>query len=185
MSKPPRAAAQEPLSRKKKWSKWLKFAGGALLLVAFGIQMNQNRQTALTAKSTEAAELEGCCIMRALEYQNLYLSSKIAGAPQTEYLQFAAQEYFHGRMGMMLASPGDRGDIGTKLKELKKAADNVHDEDSLKQYFATHNMLEIDSHKTELEGLVKPNQNAEKLGLFYMALYALGTAIALTGGALD
>lgn len=35
---------------KKKWSKWLKFAGGALLLVAFGIQMNQNREAAVVAR---------------------------------------------------------------------------------------------------------------------------------------
>lgn len=85
----------------------------------------------------------------------------------------------------MLALPGNRGEINARLSELAQAANNVHDEASLEQYFAAHNLIESGSHKAEVEGLVTPNQNAEKLGIFYMLLYAIGTAFVLTGGALD
>ena len=56
--------------------------------------MNQTREGALTAQSTEAAELEGRCNIRALEYQNLYMSTKLAGTETPEYLQMPAQEYY-------------------------------------------------------------------------------------------
>jgi hypothetical protein len=45
--------------------------------------------------------------------------------------------------------------------------------------------LEVGSHNAEVEGWVTPNQNAEKLGIFYMLLYAIGTANVFTGRALD
>jgi hypothetical protein len=123
--------------------------------------------------------------MRALEYQNLYQSSKLAGAERSEYLQMAAQEYYHGRAAMMLASPADRDEVHAKLRELAQAASNVHDEASLSQYFLTHNQVESGSHKTEVEGLVEPNHNAGKLGIIYMVLYGIGTCVVLTGQALD
>jgi hypothetical protein len=167
------------------WSKWLKWIGGALLLFAFGFQMNQLREKELADKSVQAAELEGRCNIRALEYENLYITTRIGGVDKPYFLQMSAQEYYHGRAAMMLASPGNRANIEVKLSELEQAANNVHDLASLGQYFATHNQIESESYKTEVEGLVEPSHNAEHLGVLYIFIYAFGTTLALIGQALD
>jgi hypothetical protein len=61
----------------------------------------------------------------------------------------------------------------------------VHDEGSLGQYFLAHNLIETGSHKTEVEGLVEPNKDANSLGTLNIVIYAIGTCIALSGSALD
>ena len=85
----------------------------------------------------------------------------------------------------MWASPADRNEIKAKIQELRNAADNVHDEASLAQYFATHNSIESNFHNAEVEGLVEPNRNAERFGKLYIILYAIGTCATLIGQGLE
>src|SRR6266404_5702010 len=60
------------ITTKKQWSKWLKFSGAALLLFAFGMQIQQNTQSALALKRTQAAELQSRTKQKAIGYETLY-----------------------------------------------------------------------------------------------------------------
>jgi hypothetical protein len=175
----------EPSSGRKKWSKWLKFAGSALLLLAFGLQMRQNQQSALGLERTEAAELDSRAHMKALEYENLYLSSRDNEANRGIFLKYAAQEYYLGRSSMMSTSPGDKDQIGAKLREIKKAADGVGDVPSFNRFMQLDQATWGEWHDTEFSGLIEPDHAAKSLGAFYLSLYVLGSVLALMGQGLD
>ena len=64
--------AASTASPKKKGAKWLKVAGAALLLLAFGLQMRQNQVSGLALERTQAADLSSRSVMRAIGYENLY-----------------------------------------------------------------------------------------------------------------
>jgi hypothetical protein len=175
----------ETITTKKRWSKWLKVFGAALLLTAFGLQMRQNQQSALSLERTQAAELDGRANIRALAYENLYSSNKILGAETYSFLRLAALQYYEGRASMMVTSPGDKEAIGRELHELGAAAENVHDMPSFEYFMKLHNNSWDRRQPNELAGMVDPDRDAKRLGRLYLTLYVLGSILAIAGQILD
>ncbi|HKD07267.1 MAG TPA: hypothetical protein VKB79_15290 [Bryobacteraceae bacterium] len=182
--KSPHAATSPPPTAKKRWSKWMKFSGGALLLLGFGIQTQQNTQTALLLERTQAAELDSRTLQKAIGYEGLYFSAKAANLDEPAYLKLAARQHFVGSTAMMVTSPGDKKEIGRKLGQLREAADAVHDLGSFRQFVAVDNGLELEGHQIEMAGLIEPDVNAKFFGRLYLILYGFGSVIALIGQAL-
>jgi hypothetical protein len=174
-----------PVTVKKKWSKWLKFTGSALLLFAFGMQNQQNRQMALYAERFQAAELDSRALQKAIGYETLYYAAKASGNDQSSYLAMAAKQYFEGSMAMIVTAPGDRDEIGRNVQMLRRAAASVHDQDSLQQYKDADNKVYLQGHKNQMGGLTDPDKSAKSLGSLYFVLYGAGSLLALAGQALD
>jgi hypothetical protein len=174
-----------PITTKKRCSKWLKVAGAALLLTAFGLQMRQNQQSALSLERTQAAELDGRANIRALAYENLYSSNKIMGVETYNFLKLAAMQYYEGRASMMVTSPADKEAMARELHELRAAAENVHDMPSFEYFMKLHNDSWDRRQPTELAGMIDPDKDAKRLGKIYLALYIFGSALAIAGQILD
>lgn len=178
-------ASTAPTTKKKQWSKWLKFSGAALLLFAFGMQNQQNRQSALALERTQANELDSRALQKAIGYETLYFSARATGLDKPAYLAMAAKQYFEGSMSMMVTAPGDKAEIRRNVSQLQKAAATVHDLDSFHEFMAVDNALYVQGHENEMAGLVEPNDNAKFLGVVYLILYVIGSVVALAGQALD
>jgi hypothetical protein len=61
----------------------------------------------------------------------------------------------------------------------------THDLSSLREYIALDNQLETRDQQVEIQGLIEPESNAKFLGQLYLALYVIGSVVALGGQALD
>lgn len=178
-------ASTAPTTKKKRWSKWLKFSGAALLLFAFGMQNRQNQQSALLLERTQANELDSRALQKAIGYETLYFSAKATGLDQPAYLAMAAKQYFEGSMAMMATAPGDKEEIARNIRQLHKSAAAVHDLDSLHEFMAADNALYRNDFENEMAGIVEPDAKAKFLGHLYMVLYVIGSVVALAGQALD
>jgi hypothetical protein len=174
-----------PATKRKQWSKWLKFSGAALLLSAFGMQTQQNRQAALALERMQAAELDSRTLQKAISYEGLYYSAKATGFDNAWYLKMAAKQYFTGASAMMATSPIDRAEAQRDIDQLLHAAANVHDVESFREYAMLDNAFELKNHKTEMAGLIEPDRNAKSLGTIYLILYIIGSVVALFGQVLD
>ena len=170
---------------RKKWSKWLKVLGAALLLFAFGMQTWQNSQTALVTERTQAAELQSRTLQKAIAYETLYFSARAAGVDDPKFLTLAAREYFIGSSAMMVTAPGDKNEIGRKVQALEKTAASVRDIGSLNTFLALDNQFEVEGHANEMTGLTEPDANAKLLARVYLILYVIGSVTVLIGQALD
>jgi hypothetical protein len=170
---------------KKKWSKWLKFSGAALLLTAFGMQMRQNQTLSKEAERIQAAEVDARSHIKALEYENLYYSLKANGIDNPDYLRFAAMNYRIGRASMMYTSPGDKSTIVSEIKELDRTVAAVHDLPSFQKFILADNMLTSETRQTDIAGLVDADHAASRFGMLYLMLYATGSVLALVGQAID
>ena len=82
----PHTPALVPVTTRKRCSKWLKFSGAALLLFGFGMQNEQNRQSALALERQQAAELDSRTLQKAISYEGLYYSAKATGFDNPLYL---------------------------------------------------------------------------------------------------
>jgi hypothetical protein len=179
-----KATTTPPSSTGKRWSKWLKLCGGALLLSAFGMQNWQNVQTALESERMRAAELQSRTMQKAIGYENLYFAAKAAGREDAEsYLKLAAGQYFIGSTAMTVTAPGDKNE--RKVLTLRSAAEGVHDFDSFRRYIAVDNGLESQDHTIEVAGLTEPDTKARSYENWYLFLYVIGSVVALLGQALD
>jgi len=174
-----------PITKQKKWSKRLKLFGAALLLSAFGMQTQQNSQSALSLERMQAAELQSRTKQKAIGYETLYFSAKATGLDEPQYLKFAAQQYFYGSMAMMVTGPGDKVEIGRRVGQLQRAAEAVSDLDSFRRFINVANERATEEQTVELAGLVEPAKNATALGRLYLILYVIGSIGALIGQALD
>jgi hypothetical protein len=172
-------------TRKKAWSKWLKFLGGALLLSAFGMQMWENSQSALATERIHAAELDSRTLQKAIGYETLYFSAKATGVDNPQFLMLAAREYFTGSIAMITTAQGDKNEKARKIRELEKLAADVRDIASLDAFIALDNRVEVEGHANEMAGLTEPDTNAKLLAGFYLILYVIGSVTALIGQALD
>lgn len=171
-------------TKKKRWSKWLKFWGAALLLFAFAMQNQQNQQSALALQATQANELDSRTMQKGIGYETLYYSAKATGLDNPVYLALAAKQYFEGSMAVMMTSPGDKLETTRKIKQLQKTAVAVHDLDSFHEFIIADNVLELQNHNNEMAGLIEPDHNAKFLGHIYLILYMIGSGVALVGQAL-
>lgn len=127
--KPPTAI---PVTKQKKWSKWLKVSGAAILLFAFGMQNQQNAQVAISLERTQAAELQSRTKTKAIGYETLYFSAKATGLVEPQYLQLAALQYFIGSSAMIATAPGGTNEKAMKIHSLQVPANAVHDFDSFR-----------------------------------------------------
>jgi hypothetical protein len=170
---------------RKKWSKWLKFSGSALLLFAFGMQMRQNSQSALFMERTQAAELDSRTLQKAIAYETLYFAARSNGVDNPPFLTMAAKQYFTGSLAMMATAPGLKNETVQKIQALENAAAGVHDIASLNEFITMDNRFELEMHANEMVGLREPDRSAKFFSHLYLILYVLGSVTALIGQALD
>jgi hypothetical protein len=97
-----------------KWTtvKRFKVFGSALLLVSFGMQMYKSRAGASETAKTQAAELDGRAAIKALGYESLYYSEKVATGQEDGFQLYAAT---------MERSVGEtRNDCRTLMKRVRQ-----------------------------------------------------------------
>ena len=104
---------------------------------------------------------------------------------EPEYLKLAANQYYIGSMAMIASGPGDKAEIGRRLRQLRNAAGAVHDLGSFRQYINLENQGAAQEQKVEVAGLIEPDKNAKSFGELYLVLYLIGSVVALIGQALD
>jgi hypothetical protein len=171
-----------PMTSKKRRSRWLKVIGATLLLIAFGMQMEQTRLAAIANDRNQSAQLDGRADMRALANENLYFTEKLAtGQDDADKLRQAAIQYYEGRASMMATSPADRDEVSRRLAELFQSANAVHDLNSFNAFMKLHNDAWLSGHQTELKGLIESDRGAKDYGKIYMVLYVLGSIAVILG----
>lgn len=165
---------------KSRASTWWKIAGSALLLVAFGLQMDQSRSAASKTEKIQSAELDARSHIKSLGYENLYYSELAATGEVTPfYLQGTAEERIVGRAAMMATSGVAKDKILDEIETLHRASRNVKDLDSFRRFFGVLQDHVDSMNPSELNDLIDVATRARMLWRIYIAMYALGSCCVL------
>ena len=176
-------ATSQPSSKKKRLSKWLKVCGGALLLLAFGMQTSQNANQAIRNGLTDVQNFQIQLMEQASVYEGIYFAAKASGLQDLSYLKEAAMDYrLYAAAGMGIAY-GKEGltsrDGKWVFTNLTKAYEEIHDLDSYRKFVLIAKGVDRVFGDTKWKRINNPGKSAVSFGHLYLALYIIGSITAL------